>query len=355
MKFSQLLLNWWDINGRKDLPWQQNKTAYRVWVSEIMLQQTQVKTVIPYYQNFMTSFPDIETLAVATEDDVLQHWTGLGYYARARNIHKTAKIVANDYSYNFPQVTHLLEALPGIGRSTAGAIASFAFNQTTAILDGNVKRVLTRVNGIAQWPGDTTTIKKLWQISESETPTERTADYNQAIMDLGATLCTRSKPQCLICPMKNLCTAFKKDLVAQIPGKKAKKQIPVKDCILAIVSNADGHVLLEKRPSQGIWGSLYCFPQFATAEDFDNFLMAQNLTKTKAKTNKNAGLELATITHKFSHFTLNISPICIQTDNEWHTIAESESRWIHPKDALTRLGLPTPVKKLLEQIGNPDD
>lgn len=339
---SQPLLTWWDIHGRKDLPWQQNKTAYTVWLSEIMLQQTQVKTVIPYYQKFLTSFPTVSHLADANEDTVLQHWAGLGYYARARNLHKTAKIVSREFDGIFPHDPIQLEALPGIGKSTAGAIASSAYDQPTAILDGNVKRVLTRYHGITEWPGSTGALKELWQLSESATPNVRTADYNQAMMDLGATLCKRNKPECDRCPLLANCYAATETLTAEIPARKPKKEIPVKKRIFVIYMNSGKQVHLEKRPDSGIWGSLYSFPEFESLDELNEHLSLRDI--------KGAQETLKPLVHKFSHYTLQITPIRIQLSREWHTIANSNSKWVSIDDAIETLGLPTPVKSILLQL-----
>ena len=218
--FSTKLLTWFDEHGRKDLPWQQDKTAYRVWVSEIMLQQTQVSSVIEYYQRFMKSFPTIESLAEAKEDKVLEHWAGLGYYARARNLHKTAKVVVAELNAQFPDSLEEIVKLPGIGRSTAGAILSIAFKQSACILDGNVKRVLCRFHGIETWSGERKTENHLWKLAEQHTPKKRNDDYTQAIMDLGATCCTRSKPKCQLCPFTADCVAFDTSLQTQLPKSK---------------------------------------------------------------------------------------------------------------------------------------
>jgi A/G-specific adenine glycosylase len=216
--FAERVLTWFDGHGRKDLPWQEPIDAYRVWVSEIMLQQTQVQTVVPYFERFMQSFPDVLALADAAQDDVLRHWSGLGYYARARNLHRAAGIVRDEHGGAFPETLEAVMALPGIGRSTAGAILSIAFGQRHAILDGNVKRVLARHSGIAGWPGLTSVAKELWAIAERNTPDTRVADYTQAIMDLGATLCTRSNPACERCPVATDCETRTMGTVTLIPG-----------------------------------------------------------------------------------------------------------------------------------------
>jgi len=234
-EFSDKVLNWFDQQGRKDLPWQQDINPYRVWVSEIMLQQTQVKTVIPYYQRFMQSFPTVEALAKATQDDVLKHWSGLGYYARGRNLHKSAQMVCNEFSGAFPVTLDEMQSLPGIGRSTAAAILSIAHNQQQAILDGNVKRVIARVFAVSGWPGQSAVLKKFWMLAEKLVPDSRNADYTQAMMDLGATVCTRTKPACENCPLSADCLAFKQGNIADYPGKKPKKALPKKQAIMLML------------------------------------------------------------------------------------------------------------------------
>ncbi|MGB1141418.1 MAG: A/G-specific adenine glycosylase, partial [Halioglobus sp.] len=266
-EFADRVLAWFDTHGRHDLPWQYDTTAYRVWVSEIMLQQTQVKTVIPYFERFMAAFPDVDALAGAPEDEVLHLWTGLGYYARARNLHRAAKQVAFELGGTFPDSIEGLQALPGVGRSTAGAIASIALAQRASILDGNVKRVLARLHRVAGWPGQSAVHNQLWDIAEHYTPTARCADYTQAMMDLGATLCTRSKPACALCPMANDCEANAAGDQTDYPGKKPKKALPVRATHFLVLRNRDGDIWLEKRPAEGIWGGLWCFPEVASLEE----------------------------------------------------------------------------------------
>ncbi|HSW70342.1 MAG TPA: A/G-specific adenine glycosylase, partial [Gammaproteobacteria bacterium] len=255
--FQSQLLQWFDQYGRHDLPWQQDKTPYRVWVSEIMLQQTQVTTVIPYYQRFMERFPDIKTLANADEDTVMHYWSGLGYYRRARYLHAAAKKIMSDFHGKFPDNLADLITLPGIGRSTAGAILSIAFQKQAAILDGNVKRVLTRLHGIT----DSIDEKTLWPLAEKYTPIHRTDHYAQAMMDLGATLCVRGKPRCEVCPFNKKCVAHTKDIAASLPIKKPRKSLPVHEATFLILRHKD-LVLLEKRAPIGVWAGLWSLPQF---------------------------------------------------------------------------------------------
>jgi A/G-specific adenine glycosylase len=301
--FAEQVLAWYQKQGRKSLPWQQNKTPYRVWVSEIMLQQTQVATVIPYYLRFMESFPSITALANADEDLVLHHWTGLGYYARARNLHKAAKTIKNDYKSIFPQSIEEVIALPGIGRSTAGAILSISLNKHHAILDGNVKRVLARCYKVDGHNGQARYEKALWPIAETLTPQENVAQYTQAMMDLGSLVCTRSKPNCQQCPITATCLVFALNEQANYPQKKPKKKIPEKNTIL-VIPRIDTQVLMEKRPPSGIWGGLWCFLEVTHENEIPSLLKILNLKATSSQ-------KLTKFRHTFSHFHLDIEPIVI--------------------------------------------
>jgi A/G-specific adenine glycosylase len=305
--FAEQVLAWYQEQGRKSLPWQQNKTPYRVWISEIMLQQTQVATVIPYYLRFMESFPSIMALADADEDLVLHHWTGLGYYARARNLHKAAKTIKNDYKGTFPQDIEEVIALPGIGRSTAGAILSISLNKHHAILDGNVKRVLARCYKVDGHNGQAKYEKALWPIAETLTPEDGVAQYTQAMMDLGSLVCTRSKPNCLSCPITATCMAFALNEQANYPQKKPKKKTPEKSTVM-VIPRIDKQVLMEKRPPSGIWGGLWCFLEVTNESEIPTLLKTLNLKATSSQT-------FTKFRHTFSHFHLDIEPIvvdCIQ-------------------------------------------
>jgi A/G-specific adenine glycosylase len=339
--FSQAVLSWFDDNGRHDLPWQHNKTPYRVWVSEIMLQQTQVVTVIPYYERFMASFPTVQDLASASSDEVLHHWTGLGYYARARNLHKCAQTVVNDFGGEFPQTVEELEALSGIGRSTAGAIASISMDKHAAILDGNVKRVLSRFHAVEGWPGNKKIADEMWIIAERYTPAKRTGDYTQAMMDLGATLCTRSKPQCQICPLVNQCEAYAQDRVKEFPNSKPKKEKPVKAIRLLMLQH-DNDVLLQQQPNSGIWGGLWIFPQQSVEDElFEHAMLAEQDIKSVEHSD--------VFRHTFSHYHLDIHPIRIQLKAKVEQVAESAMLWYNLKQPAS-VGLAAPVKKLLESL-----
>ncbi len=343
--FSTALLTWFDQYGRKHLPWQQQRTPYRVWVSEIMLQQTQVNTVIPYYERFMQRFPDVQALADADEDTVLHHWTGLGYYARARNLHKTAKLVATEHKGTFPESVDDLSALPGIGRSTAGAIRALGGGMHAVILDGNVKRVLCRVHCVEGAPDQPKVQHVLWQLAEQHTPRERCADYTQAIMDLGATLCARTKPACGLCPVNELCEARNTNRTADFPGKKPTKTLPVKSTYMLIFHHREAQqVLLEKRPPQGIWGGLWSFPETDDITSFDGALNGQVLSSPgDAK-------QWSPLRHTFSHYHLDITPVVIPLDRSHISIMENDRWHWYDLQSPAELGLAAPVKKLLSKL-----
>lgn len=358
-QFSQALLTWFDDYGRHDLPWQRNKTPYRVWVSEIMLQQTQVKTVIPYYERFMQRFPNVNALAAAEQDEVLSFWAGLGYYARGRNLHKAAQIIVQEFAGEFPSEFEEIVALPGIGRSTAGAILAIAIGKRYPILDGNVKRVLSRVDGVATWPGERETEKMLWQRADSFTPAERFSDYTQAIMDLGATLCTRSKPKCEDCPMQSDCQAYLQNKVAELPVKKPKKEKPVRQAHLLIVQNNNGDVWLEQRPQKGIWGGLWSFPQLDSWQECQTMLESQFCCASSL-------LKWEEFRHTFSHYHLDITPVFAELNSVDRLVKEPSEeyqnnrpvksglgKWVS-REALIKneLGLPAPVQKLVQSLHN---
>jgi A/G-specific adenine glycosylase len=344
-QFARRLLNWWDQHGRKDLPWQSDRSAYRVWVSEIMLQQTQVATVIGYYQKFMARFPDITSLATATIDEVLHLWTGLGYYARARNLHKCAGIVHRELNGEFPMGVEALEALPGIGRSTAGAVASLAQNQRAAILDGNVKRVLARYHAVSGYPGETAVARTLWAHAEDHTPSTRFADYTQAIMDLGATVCRRSKPDCGSCPLNGQCEALKQNAVADYPGRKARKEKPVRRARMFILHH-DGAVLLEQRPPQGIWGGLWTPPERDVSISLE--LMAKELAlRPDAICDEHHAPEFR---HSFTHYHLDIEPVYARLSEQPDSVMDTDGwRWHQPGNN-EAFGLSVPAVKLLESL-----
>jgi A/G-specific adenine glycosylase len=336
------LLAWFDQHGRHDLPWQHPRDAYRVWISEIMLQQTQVSTVIPYFTRFMQAFPEVRSLADASIDDVLHHWTGLGYYARARNLHRAAQQIRDAHDAQFPGDFDQLLALPGIGRSTAGAILAQACEQRYPILDGNVKRVLARLYAIAGWPGEKAVENSLWQIAETHTPQQRLADYTQAIMDLGATVCRRSKPQCAACPLQASCQAYAQQNVAAYPGKKPRKALPVRSTCMLLLVDADHGVLLEQRPPAGIWGGLWSFPECPLDSD------PVQWSREHLQLHIHQAQTLPSLRHTFSHFHLDITPVLARAVSAG--IMDSPQHiWYNSSRSAAR-GFPAPVKQLLESL-----
>ncbi len=340
-RFASRLLAWFDQYGRHDLPWQNTRDPYAIWISEIMLQQTQVATVIPYYQRFMASFPDIASLANASDDSVLEHWAGLGYYSRARNLHKAAKFIRDQHGGRFPRNFDQILALPGIGPSTAGAISSFAWNERRTILDGNVKRVLTRAFAVEGWPGDGVVHKRLWALAERLTPSKRVSAYTQAIMDLGATLCTRAKPRCDACPFQSDCLALKSDAVNNYPGKKPKKTLPVRRAVFLVIRNRENAVLLLKRPPTGIWGGLWSLPEH------DENQHSETWANDQLGLIINAQPPLPPFRHTFSHYHLDITPTPARlTDTTPGIRDDIDAIWLAPEQAAP--GVPAPIKKILE-------
>lgn len=339
VSFAERVLAWYQLHGRKTLPWQLNKTAYRVWVSEIMLQQTQVATVIPYYHTFMARFPDVLSLANAEQDEVLHLWTGLGYYARARNLHKAAQTIRDHYQGVFPDQFADVLGLPGIGRSTAGAVLSLALGQHHGILDGNVKRVLARWSAQSGWPGQKTVENELWERVATLTPSTHVTEYNQAMMDLGATVCTRTKPKCELCPVSEDCQALALGTPTAFPHPKPKKsQQPVKQAHFLLIKH-DTHLLLEQRPPHGIWGGLYCFPEFHNEQAL--------LTWLKRYPNASAPQALAGFRHTFSHFHLDISPWLVEISHKPIEIMAASDRLWYNLEQPASVGLAAATKKLL--------
>lgn len=346
--FSENILQWFDLHGRKDLPWQQDRSPYRVWISEIMLQQTQVATATPYFERFMAALPTLESLAHAHLDKVLSLWAGLGYYARARNLHRAAQIIQHDFDGNFPQDYEQVLSLPGIGRSTAGAVLSLALGQHHAILDGNVKRVLARYFSVKGWPGNTTVAKTLWSHSESLTPKKRVADFNQAMMDLGSGVCTRSKPDCEQCPLNTSCSAYANNAPDEYPGKKPKKITPVRKIQMLLVTNSNGEILLQRRPPSGIWGGLLSLPEIPADNDTSQWCKnTLGITVNKKK-------YWPVLRHTFSHFHLDISPVLSNLKSRTNSVMD-ETEWVwynnDPNNKQEKIvgGLPAPVAKLLKQ------
>ena len=342
--FAQSVLGWYHEYGRKSLPWQRNKTAYRVWLSEIMLQQTQVATVIPYYQQFLKSFPSIQSLADASIDAVLQHWQGLGYYARARNLHRAAQIMRDEHAAQFPQDMEQVMALPGIGRSTAGAILTFACNQSWPILDGNVKRTLARCFQVGGWYGQSKTMSELWQIAGQLTPAEKTAEYNQAMMDLGAMVCLKTRPSCEVCPLSGFCTSYKHNTQARFPEKKPPKSKPQKQTLM-LLHRYQNRVLLYRRPPVGIWGGLWSLPEVA-----GNEAIADWQTNYLAATQEPNEIKKNILKHQFTHFSLDISLAVIEMQRLPQQVADEENMVFVKLDQLPDYGLPTPVKRILDNL-----
>lgn len=342
-QFSKPLLHWFTIKGRQNLPWQLPRSPYRVWISEIMLQQTQVQTVIPYFERFIQRFPNIQDLAQASDDEILSLWSGLGYYSRARNLHHTAKIITTKYQGNFPKDLKSVNELPGIGPSTAAAILSQAFNQPTAILDGNVKRVLTRFFRIQGHPEQAKVKKKLWELANACMPQAQCADYTQAIMDLGAICCTTRNFDCPNCPLQNNCLAFKHQEQHLYPTKKIKKPVPVQQQQFLVLCNNHGHIYLEKRPPAGLWGGLWCLPAL------DEGACPLDFIREKYDLIGENPQQLIAFKHRFSHFLLEINSFIIKTQVLGNKLGEAKGQWF-AKNKLCSLGLAKPTSKILSLL-----
>jgi len=340
--FSKQLLDWFQHAGRKHLPWQRKATLYRVWVSEIMLQQTQVATVIPYFQRFMQRFPDVRALAAASSDEVLHHWSGLGYYARARNLQQAAQLICRHHQGRVPEDYEALLALPGIGRSTAGAILSLALGQPHAILDGNVKRVLTRCFAIDGWPGQSQVQRRLWRLAGQLTPRDRAKEYNQAIMDLGATVCTRRRPDCVNCPLQTLCQGRSRGDPEAYPTAKPRKPLPSKQVHMLLVHNGR-ELLLERRPPNGIWGGLWGLPECLSQREVVGRLEQLGVVGELVATWPERR-------HTFTHFHLQITPLEIRAKNTAACVLDGDGRvWYNTGQPDTR-GLAAPVARLIDEL-----
>lgn len=374
--FASRLIAWQRTHGRHDLPWQ-GTDAYRVWLSEIMLQQTQVATVIPYYQRFVASFPNIAALASATEVQVLEHWSGLGYYARGRNLHRAAQIIAEKHHGEFPREFEQILELPGIGRSTAAAICALAFHEHRAILDGNVKRVLARYCGVVGWTADKKIEAQLWQQAEALLPIKKfprpvgesvgergeneIATYIQAQMDMGATLCTRGKPKCTQCPVQTDCVAYQTGRVHALPTPRPRKAVPEKHATFLLLMHGRD-ILLEKRPPQGIWGGLWCLPQLDDGGELLEEYVLRNGIKVSERIDARHSREsgnpaksksrdevLTPFTHTFTHFKLHITPVLLQVAHKPLRVQQPGSVWLDVEEAL-QAAIPTPVRALLEKV-----
>ncbi|WP_435105997.1 A/G-specific adenine glycosylase [Arhodomonas sp. AD133] len=341
--FAAAVLDWYDRFGRHNLPWQQPATPYRVWVSEVMLQQTQVTTVVPYFLRFMERFPDVRALASAPVDEVLHLWSGLGYYARARNLHRAANVLVTEYGGEFPRDVEQVQGLPGIGRSTAGAILSLSRGERHAILDGNVKRVLARYHAVDGWPGRSPVARALWHLAEQHTPGDRPAAYNQAMMDLGATVCTRSRPRCELCPVAAGCEARAQGRQAEYPGRRPKRDKPVRATRMLLITRGE-EVLLVRRPPSGIWGGLWCPPECDLDAD------------PAAEARERFGLDIDTVEHwdvfrhVFTHFALDIHPLRARVAGPARAVMDGPGQVWYNAATSDRRGLAAPVTRLLEGL-----
>lgn len=343
-EFAQRLLAWYAQYGRKDLPWQQTRDPYAIWISEIMLQQTQVAAVIPYYTRFLARFPDIAQLAAAPLDSVLQHWTGLGYYARARNLHRAAQTIMTQHDGTFPRDFEAVCALPGIGASTAGAVLAFAFEQQYAILDGNVKRVLARYHRVEGWPGQPAVTAQLWAHARAHTPATALRAYTQAIMDFGATLCKRT-PLCAQCPVQDTCLAYAHNETRVLPQPKPRKPLPLRQTVMLLIRNASGELLMEQRPPQGLWGGLWGFPECADS------IQAATYVANRWGWDAAAQTPWPQLHHSFTHFHLAITPLPMQLSHDGLGIMDANIRWHAPHTTLHG-GVSAPVKQLLDRLRN---
>jgi A/G-specific adenine glycosylase len=337
--FAGRLLRWWDEHGRRNLPWQQPRTPYRVWISEIMLQQTQVTTVFPYFERWMEQFPDLRALAEAPLDDVLAHWSGLGYYARARNLHRAARLCVERHGGQLPLEADELSALPGIGLSTANAIISQATDRPAAVLDGNVRRSLARHLALDDWTGKAAAQKRLWTEAEARLPGARGADYTQAIMDLGALVCTRLNPGCPSCPVNVDCRAFRTGRVDEFPKPKPATKVTDRRFEMLVIRDGEGRVLLTKRPPSGIWGGLWTLPMGESVHEIEKELGVSAVPSRP----------LQPIGHRLSHLRMSIHPALATVDAAGRVKCSPEHCWLDPADR-AGLGLPKPVSELLKRI-----
>jgi A/G-specific adenine glycosylase len=348
--FAHALIDWQKQHGRHQLPWQRTRDAYRIWLSEIMLQQTQVATVIPYYARFLKRFPDVAALAAAPVEEVMAHWSGLGYYTRARNLHRCAQQIVDHHAGTFPKDPDTLASLPGIGKSTAAAIAAFAYGARAAIMDGNVKRVFCRVFGIEGFPGQAAVEKHLWQRAAALLPARDIEAYTQGLMDLGATVCTRTRPACERCPMQARCIAHAGGRTAELPARKPKKAIPEKSTIMLVVIH-DGDILMEQRPPKGIWGGLLSLPELdrlSTAKVGDDF-SAQLALALSSFGEIESVQTLAGFIHGFTHYRLSVAPVQVRLQERHLMAAQSDYQWRALED-ISSAALPAPVRKLLATL-----
>ena len=346
--FAVRICAWQREHGRHHLPWQDTRDPYRVWLSEIMLQQTQVGTVIPYYERFLERFPDIGTLARADQEEVMPYWAGLGYYARARNLHRCAQVLVAEHGGRFPPYSQDIARLPGIGRSTAAAIAAFSHGERAPIMDGNVKRVFTRFFGIHGYPGLRAVEQRLWGLAETaldQAPADLDmAAYTQGLMDLGAQICTRGKPQCAACPLSPDCEARRLGLQRTLPEPRPRRAIPERHCAMLLL-HGDGHVLLEKQPQPGIWGGLWSLPRYDNAQELADACLGKGIAVPDES-------RMATFVHTFTHFRLHIEPWLLEAPRR-SAEPEAGRRWI-PFEQLAHTAVPAPVRSLLAALPGHD-
>jgi len=338
------LVRWQARHGRHHLPWQKTRDAYRIWLSEVMLQQTQVATVIPYYERFLARFPDLKSLARAPLDEVLALWSGLGYYSRARSLHASAQVVVGSYASRFPRTREALASLPGVGRSTAAAIAVFAFGGREAILDGNVKRVLARHFAVRGYPGDKRIEDRLWKIAEAQLPAKNIKRYTQALMDLGAGVCTRKQPACPICPLRMSCEAHARGKAQAYPAPRPRRVLPRRKTSMLLLLR-EGEVLLEKRPPAGVWGGLWCLPEMPVGAD------PREVCERRFGAKRIHATRLPLLRHGFTHFTLDVTPVICRLEVAASILAEPGQIWLVPEEA-ARAAIPAPVRKLLAALKN---
>jgi A/G-specific adenine glycosylase len=337
--FAAKLVAWQKQHGRHDLPWQGTRDPYAIWIAEIMLQQTQVATVIPYYLRFLASFPDVAALAAAPLDEVLRRWSGLGYYSRARNLHRAAQAILVEHRGRFPRRLEEVAALPGIGRSTAAAICVFAFGRRHAILDGNVKRVLARCRGVKGHTGARKVADMLWREAERRLPRRNVEAYTQGLMDLGATVCKRSSPHCTVCPVHGGCIAYRRGWTGKVPAPRPRKRLPHKRAVMLAMMRA-GEVLLEKRPPSGIWGGMWCLPEAAQKTDIEAYCLKRfgaHVIEVE---------ELPRIAHGFTHFKLDIRPLRLRVSALVPDAAEPGVLWL-PLEEARSAAIPAPVRRIL--------
>ena len=347
--FASKLIAWHAVHGRHDLPWQDRPTPYGVWVAEIMLQQTQVATVVPYYERFMRRFPTLEALAAAALDEVLGLWGGLGYYARGRNLHRSARIVVERCDGRLPETFEGLLSLPGIGRSTAGAILAQAHGRRCPILDGNVKRVLARYHAVEGWPGEAAVERTLWEHAERHTPTARVATYTQAIMDLGATVCTRRRPSCTMCPVARDCSARQAGIEDRLPVPRPKRNRPSRTATVLVVIDPDGRVLLERRPDHGVWGGLYSFPELPDGENAEQWCerrLGARVSSVEARD---------PVPHSMTHFDLVLAPLEVRLAGSPNRVGDGRDRIWHDPATVQAVGVAAPIAAALRRFVHGQD